>query len=114
MWTRDNESRGWLLVTPHLLNFARSLGGYVAGGGQILVEAQNLIQFNLQKEGLLLLGSEIYRTISLTSFPLVSPLSNHSTVTLLVSTLMPETTAECIRPEKQNNKYRLQYRYNGK
>ena len=35
---------------------------------------------------------------SLTSLPLVSPLSNHSTVTLFVSTLMPDTTAEWIRP----------------
>ena len=33
-----------------------------------------------------------------TSLPLVSPLSNHSTVTLFVSTLMPDTTAEWIRP----------------
>ena len=33
-----------------------------------------------------------------TSLPLVSPLSNHSTVTLLVSTLIPDTTAEWIRP----------------
>ena len=35
----------------------------------------------------------------LTSFPLVSPLSNHSTVTLLVSKLIPDTTAEWMRPE---------------
>lgn len=34
-----------------------------------------------------------------TSLPLVSPRSNHSTVTLRVSMLMPETTAEWMRPE---------------
>ena len=34
-----------------------------------------------------------------TSLPLVSPRSNHSTVTLRVSILMPETTAEWMRPE---------------
>ena len=39
--------------------------------------------------------------ILLTSFPLVSPLSNHSTVTLFVSTFIPDTTAECIRPENK-------------
>ena len=37
---------------------------------------------------------------SSTSFPLVSPRSNHSTVTLRVSILIPETTAEWMRPEK--------------
>ncbi len=36
------------------------------------------------------------------SLPLVSPLSNHSTVTLRESMLMPDTTAEWIRPEKKN------------
>ena len=39
--------------------------------------------------------------ISLTSFPFVSPLSNHSTVTLRVSGLMPDTTAEWMRPGKE-------------
>ena len=37
-----------------------------------------------------------------TSFPLVSPRSNHSTVTLRVVALMPETTAEWIRPGRRN------------
>ena len=41
------------------------------------------------------------RSRSITSFPLVSPLSNHSTVTLFVSTLIPETTAEWIRPGEE-------------
>ena len=36
-----------------------------------------------------------------TSFPLVSPRSNHSTVTLRVSILIPETTAEWIRPSRK-------------
>ena len=57
MWNRDNESRGWLVLLTHtethLLNFARSLSSYVTRRGQILVQAQNLIQFDLQKERLL-------------------------------------------------------------
>ena len=40
----------------------------------------------------------------LTSFPLVSPRSNHSTVTDLVSGLMPDTTAEWIRPAEGERK----------
>ena len=43
---------------------------------------------------------------SSTSFPLVSPRSNHSTVTLRVSILIPETTAEWMRPEKLIRKNR--------
>ena len=37
----------------------------------------------------------LYRMMeAFTSFPFVSPLSNHSTVTLFVSALIPDTTAE--------------------
>ena len=35
-----------------------------------------------------------------TSFPFVSPFSNHSTVTLLASGFRPLITAECMRPRK--------------
>ena len=42
-----------------------------------------------------------------TSFPLVSPLSNHSTVTLLVVVLIPDTTAEWIRPVTKKGKNKV-------
>lgn len=38
-------------------------------------------------------GNKTYK-YQITSFPLVSPLSNHSTVTLRVVVLIPDTTAE--------------------
>lgn len=49
---------------------------------------------------------------TLTSLPFVSPRSNHSTVTDLVSGLMPDTTAEWIRPEGERgeNRKKLNYR----
>lgn len=40
-----------------------------------------------------------------TSLPFVSPLSNHSTVTLFASGFTPLITAECIRPVSKNKIY---------
>jgi len=41
----------------------------------------------------------------LTSFPLVSPFSNHSTVTVRESQLSPLTMAECTRPETTDSHF---------
>ena len=51
--------------------------------------------------------------IIFTSFPLVSPFSNHSTVTLSVASLSPLIQAECTRPvdKKRNACYKQLCRY---
>lgn len=45
--------------------------------------------------------------LGLTSLPLVSPCSNHSTVTLRVSGFIPETTAEWMRPGKKEREIKM-------
>jgi hypothetical protein len=48
----------------------------------------------IQKLEIMTVTSDKRSRCTVTSFPLVSPLSNHSTVTLRVVVLIPDTTAE--------------------
>lgn len=75
--------------------------------GQVGIQRDDRIYLDLKSETnfnitnflfILLSKLKIYIYIY-TSFPFVSPLSNHSTVTVRCSQLIPETTAEWTRPE---------------
>ena len=87
------------LLTEHHLELLSLKGGCLGRSASTLVKCQ--IVGNLRPQ----------LTLTHTSFPLVSPLSNHSTVTLLASGFTPLITAECIRPENQDSTFSIPYHF---
>ena len=88
------------LLTEHHLEFLSLKGGCTGWSESTLVKMSNCCK-----------SQAAAQSLTHTSFPLVSPLSNHSTVTLLASGFTPLMTAECIRPENQDSSFSIPYHF---